>query len=74
MTTVPWFPLASTLFLFLDEKTIFHLKPSGRFVIGLHGDAGLTGCKIIIDTYDGWGAHGSIRTLNLHSLVQIDGS
>lgn len=44
---------------FLDEKTIFHLNPSGRFVIGgPHGDAGLTGRKIIIDTYGGWGAHG----------------
>jgi len=33
--------------------------PLGRFVIGgPHGDAGLTGRKIIIDTYGGWGAHG----------------
>ncbi|KAI8025150.1 S-adenosylmethionine synthase 2 [Camellia lanceoleosa] len=39
---------------YLDEKTIFHLNPSGQFVIGgPHGDAGLTGCKIIIDTYGG---------------------
>ena len=44
---------------YLDENTIFHLNPSGRFVIGgPHGDAGLTGRKIIIDTYGGWGAHG----------------
>ncbi|MBA0757863.1 hypothetical protein Gotri_020910 [Gossypium trilobum] len=44
---------------YLDGKTIFHLNPSGRFVIGgPHGDAGLTGRKIIIDTYGGWGAHG----------------
>uniref|UniRef100_A0A7S0YBR9 S-adenosylmethionine synthase n=1 Tax=Polytomella parva TaxID=51329 RepID=A0A7S0YBR9_9CHLO len=44
---------------YLDDKTIFHLNPSGRFVIGgPHGDAGLTGRKIIIDTYGGWGAHG----------------
>ena len=43
----------------LDEKTIYHLNPSGRFVIGgPHGDAGLTGRKIIIDSYGGWGAHG----------------
>jgi S-adenosylmethionine synthetase len=43
----------------LDEQTIYHLNPSGRFVIGgPHGDAGLTGRKIIIDTYGGWGAHG----------------
>merc|ERR1711966_42127 len=41
------------------DKTIFHFNPSGRFVIGgPHGDAGLTGRKIIIDTYGGWGAHG----------------
>jgi S-adenosylmethionine synthetase len=39
--------------------TKYHLNPSGRFVIGgPHGDAGLTGRKIIIDTYGGWGAHG----------------
>ncbi|GAX73601.1 hypothetical protein CEUSTIGMA_g1052.t1 [Chlamydomonas eustigma] len=44
---------------YMDDKTIFHLNPSGRFVIGgPHGDAGLTGRKIIIDTYGGWGAHG----------------
>ncbi|CAG9462179.1 unnamed protein product [Pedinophyceae sp. YPF-701] len=42
-----------------DDKTIYHINPSGRFVIGgPHGDAGLTGRKIIIDTYGGWGAHG----------------
>jgi len=44
---------------YLDDKTIFHLNPSGRFVIGgPQGDAGLTGRKIIIDSYGGWGAHG----------------
>jgi S-adenosylmethionine synthetase len=44
---------------YLDDKTIYHLNPSGRFVIGgPDGDAGLTGRKIIIDTYGGWGAHG----------------
>jgi len=44
---------------YLNDKTIYHLNPSGRFVIGgPHGDAGLTGRKIIIDTYGGWGAHG----------------
>jgi len=42
-----------------DENTVFHLQPSGRFVIGgPQGDAGLTGRKIIVDTYGGWGAHG----------------
>lgn len=44
---------------YLTEDTKYHLNPSGRFVIGgPHGDAGLTGRKIIIDTYGGWGAHG----------------
>jgi len=44
---------------YLTADTIFHLNPSGRFVIGgPHGDAGLTGRKIIVDTYGGWGAHG----------------
>jgi len=44
---------------YLDKDTIYHINPSGRFVIGgPHGDAGLTGRKIIIDTYGGWGAHG----------------
>ena len=44
---------------YLDAETIFHLNPSGRFVIGgPHGDAGLTGRKIIIDTYGGSSRHG----------------
>merc|ERR1711871_717637 len=44
---------------YLTSETIYHLSPSGRFVIGgPHGDAGLTGRKIIIDSYGGWGAHG----------------
>merc|ERR1711879_394024 len=43
----------------LDDKTIYHLQPSGKFVIGgPMGDAGLTGRKIIVDTYGGWGGHG----------------
>ncbi|XP_071960209.1 S-adenosylmethionine synthase-like [Antedon mediterranea] len=42
-----------------DKKTIYHFNPSGSFVIGgPKGDAGLTGRKIIVDTYGGWGAHG----------------
>lgn len=42
-----------------DAKTKYWLNPSGRFVIGgPHGDGGLTGRKIIVDTYGGWGAHG----------------
>ena len=44
---------------YLDDKTIYHMNPSGRFVIGgPHGDAGLTGRKIIIDTYGGASRHG----------------
>jgi S-adenosylmethionine synthetase len=44
---------------YLDANTVMHLNPSGRFVIGgPQGDAGVTGRKIIIDTYGGWGAHG----------------
>ncbi|KAM4600163.1 S-adenosylmethionine synthase isoform 1-T1 [Fundulus diaphanus] len=44
---------------YLDNKTVYHIQPSGRFVIGgPQGDAGVTGRKIIVDTYGGWGAHG----------------
>ncbi len=44
---------------YLDDSTIYHLNPSGLFIIGgPQGDAGLTGRKIIVDTYGGWGAHG----------------
>jgi len=44
---------------YLDSDTIYHIQPSGRFVIGgPQSDAGLTGRKIIVDTYGGWGAHG----------------
>ncbi len=43
----------------LLRDTIFHINPTGKFVIGgPHGDAGLTGRKIIVDTYGGKGAHG----------------
>ncbi len=42
-----------------DENTIVHVNPTGRFVIGgPHGDTGLTGRKIIVDTYGGMGRHG----------------
>jgi len=42
-----------------DEELILHVNPTGRFVIGgPHGDTGLTGRKIIVDTYGGKGAHG----------------
>jgi S-adenosylmethionine synthetase len=43
----------------LDSETILHVNPTGRFVIGgPHGDSGLTGRKIIVDTYGGTGRHG----------------
>jgi S-adenosylmethionine synthetase len=43
----------------LDADTIFHVNPTGRFVVGgPMGDAGLTGRKIIVDTYGGMGRHG----------------
>ena len=44
---------------YLDRKTIYHINPTGRFVVGgPHGDTGLTGRKIIVDTYGGMGRHG----------------
>ena len=43
----------------LDDKTKFHINPTGRFVTGgPQGDTGLTGRKIIVDTYGGYGRHG----------------
>ncbi|MEL6714758.1 MAG: methionine adenosyltransferase [Planctomycetota bacterium] len=43
----------------LDGDTIYHVNPTGKFVIGgPHGDCGLTGRKIIVDTYGGMGRHG----------------
>jgi S-adenosylmethionine synthetase len=44
---------------YLDAKTVFHVNPTGRFVVGgPMGDCGLTGRKIIVDTYGGYGRHG----------------
>jgi S-adenosylmethionine synthetase len=44
---------------FLDERTAYHVNPTGRFVVGgPKGDCGLTGRKIIVDTYGGMGRHG----------------
>jgi S-adenosylmethionine synthetase len=43
----------------LNGKITYHINPTGRFVIGgPHGDCGLTGRKIIVDTYGGWARHG----------------
>ena len=42
-----------------DDNITYHINPTGKFVIGgPHGDCGLTGRKIIVDTYGGWGRHG----------------
>ncbi|OGU39117.1 MAG: methionine adenosyltransferase [Ignavibacteria bacterium RIFOXYB2_FULL_35_12] len=44
---------------FLDKKTKYFVNPTGKFEIGgPHGDSGLTGRKIIVDTYGGWAPHG----------------
>ena len=44
---------------FIDNKTKYFVNPTGRFEIGgPHGDSGLTGRKIIVDTYGGWAPHG----------------
>jgi S-adenosylmethionine synthetase len=43
----------------IDDDTVFHINPTGKFVVGgPHGDAGLTGRKIIVDTYGGYAPHG----------------
>ena len=43
----------------LTERTQYHINPTGQFIVGgPHGDTGLTGRKIIVDTYGGWGRHG----------------
>ena len=43
----------------MDKNTKYFVNPTGRFEIGgPHGDSGLTGRKIIVDTYGGWAPHG----------------
>lgn len=52
-------PVFSDLSIKPDDKTRYLINPSGRFVVGgPHGDAGLTGRKIIVDTYGGYARHG----------------
>ncbi len=44
---------------YLDRSTVYHINPTGSFVVGgPHGDCGLTGRKIIVDTYGGYSRHG----------------
>ncbi len=51
--------LKPELQVLFDDKITYHINPTGKFVIGgPHGDTGLTGRKIIVDTYGGKGAHG----------------
>merc|ERR1712176_73544 len=62
---------ALTLF---GDFTHLHINPSGKFIIGgPQGDAGLTGRKIIIDTYGGWGAHGG-RAFSGKDPTKVDRS
>jgi len=43
----------------ITPDIVYHINPTGKFVVGgPHGDSGLTGRKIIVDTYGGWGRHG----------------
>jgi S-adenosylmethionine synthetase len=43
----------------LDRNTVYHINPTGRFVVGgPHGDSGVTGRKIVVDTYGGYAPHG----------------
>ena len=58
----------------LDDQTIYHINPTGRFVIGgPQGDAGLTGRKIIVDTYGGMARHGG-GAFSGKDLTKVDRS
>ena len=58
----------------VDEKTKFFINPTGRFVIGgPHGDSGLTGRKIIVDTYGGMARHGG-GAFSGKDCTKVDGS
>jgi len=60
--------------LYDDGDCILHVNPTGRFVIGgPHGDAGLTGRKIIVDTYGGVGRHGG-RAFSAKDATKVDRS
>lgn len=59
---------------YLDEATIYHMNPSGRFVIGgPHSDCGMTGRKSVVDTYGGWGGHGG-GSLSGKDATKVDRS
>merc|ERR1712107_971838 len=65
---------STAMTLFSDDNTHLYINPSGKFIIGgPQGDAGLTGRKIIIDTYGGWGMAKSIVKGGLakRALVQL---
>src|SRR6202165_1560535 len=56
----------------VDSQTKYHINPTGRFVVGgPHGDTGVTGRKIIVDTYGGMGRHGG-RALSGKDSTKVD--
>ena len=57
----------------LDDKTVLHLQPSGRFVVGgPHADAGVTGRQTAVDTYGGWAGHGGGNFSGKDPATKID--
>jgi hypothetical protein len=68
-------PEYSKLFVDGPAGTKYHINPTGKFVIGgPHGDTGLTGRKIIVDTYGGRGAHGGgAFCFSEDTLVKVEG-